>query len=166
VQVRNVHERRLRIAPSHAAFLLESLVDSPGSIWPFEAWPRMRFDRPLRPGAVGGHGPIRYVVTCYEPGQMLACRFTAPAGFVGTHWFEIRSDGYSGTLLRHTIEMKLVGRAKLSWPLIFRPMHDALLEDALAKAQRAVGEAPALVLWSAWVRILRAMLRRRGPQSL
>ena len=122
----------------------------------------MRFDRPLQPGARGGHGPIRYDVSTYEPGKHVAFRFTAPKGFIGQHWFEVLPQGKSATVLRHTLEMNLTGLALLTWPLVFRPLHDALVEDALTKAQVALGEPPTRVRWSAWVHGLRLVLTRGG----
>lgn len=122
----------------------------------------MRFDRPLQPGALGGHGPIRYFVASYEPGQRVTFQFTAPRGFLGFHWFEVLPQGESGTLLRHTIEMNVTGSALLSWLLVFRPLHDALVEDALTKAQAALDEQPNRVRWSAWVCLLRRLLAPRG----
>jgi hypothetical protein len=50
-------------------------------------------------------------------------------------------------------------------PIVFRPLHDALVEDCLDRAAQAVGEAPELRPWSLWVRILRRafrLLTRRG----
>jgi hypothetical protein len=94
----------------------------------------MRLDKPLGLGATGGHGPIRYSVVAYEPGKKVTFEFISPRGFVGKHWFEVLGHGASGTMLRHTIEMSLVGSARLSWPVAIRPLHDALVEDALTKA--------------------------------
>ena len=161
VHVLNIHERTLRASPLQAAGLLDGLSSPQDALWPSEAWPRMRFDRPLQPGALGGHGPIRYAVASYEHGRRICFRFTAPQGFIGQHWFEVLPQGESGTVLRHTIDMTLKGSALLSWPLVFRPLHDALVEDALAKAQAALGEQPDHVRWSAWVRLLRRVLTRR-----
>ncbi|MBK7661908.1 MAG: SRPBCC family protein [Betaproteobacteria bacterium] len=160
MHVRNIHQRSLRASPREAAFLLDGLSSAEDPLWPSESWPRMRLDRPLGPGAAGGHGPIRYTVAAYEPGRKISFRFTAPRGFDGAHWFEVSPEGETGTLLRHTIEMNIAGPALVTWPLVFRPLHDALVEDALAKAQAALGEDPTRVPWSAWVRLLRRALRR------
>jgi hypothetical protein len=40
-----------------------------------------------------------------------------------------------------------------------------LLQDALTKAQLALGEQPTPVRWSAWVRLLRRLLIRRGRHA-
>jgi hypothetical protein len=63
--------------------------------------------------------------------------------------------GANSTLLRHTIDMKVGGPALLSWPLVIRPLHDALREDALALAQASLGLAPVVRPWSPWVKFLR-----------
>jgi len=48
--------------------LLGSLASEQDRLWPSQAWPAMRLNRPLAVGAAGGHGPVRYVVTGYEVG--------------------------------------------------------------------------------------------------
>ncbi len=162
MRVLNVHERRFRASPERAARLLDSLSSRQDALWPTKHWPRMRLDKPLGLGATGGHGPIRYSVVAYEPGKKVTFEFISPQGFVGTHWFEVISDGSSETVLRHTIDMSLVGSALLSWPIAIRPLHDALVEDALTNAQVALGEQPTPVRWSPWVRLLRRLVGRRG----
>lgn len=167
MRVLNVHQRRFQSSPEQAARLLDFLSSPNDVLWPSKHWPRMRFDRPLGVGATGGHGPIRYVVVAYEPGQKVTFEFQSPKGFVGKHWFEVLSDGPSGSILRHTIDMSLAGAALLLWPLAIRPLHDALVEDALTNAQAALGEPQTPVPWSAWVRLLRAAARgqKRGPSD-
>jgi hypothetical protein len=162
VRVLNVHERRFRCSPDKAARLLDSLSSPADALWPSQQWPRMRLDKPLGLGSTGGHGPIRYSVVEYEPGKKINFEFISPRGFVGKHWFEVLSQGATGTVLRHTIEMSLVGSARLSWPLVVRPLHDALVEDALTNAQIALGEQPTPQPWSPWVRPLRRVVGRRG----
>jgi hypothetical protein len=115
----------------------------------------MRFDRPLEVGARGGHGPIRYRIETYEPGRAVRFRFEGPTGFEGTHGFSVEETG-DETNLRHSLAMEARGWARLSWPLVFRPLHDALMEDALTKAERRTGSAdPEVVPWSRYVRFLR-----------
>lgn len=57
--------------------------------------------------------------------------------------------------LKHTLKMDTHGLAIVSWPLIFRPMHDALIEDSLATGQVSLGLIPQVRAWSLWVRIFR-----------
>jgi hypothetical protein len=115
----------------------------------------------LQPGSRGGHGPIRYFVASYRPGQGVRFTFTAPAGFAGFHEFEIEELAADTTLLRHTVRMETTGAAVLTWPLVFGPLHDALVEDGLDKAARALGLVPEAKGWSCRVRFLRRMLGRR-----
>ncbi|HYH18869.1 MAG TPA: hypothetical protein VD995_09665 [Azospirillum sp.] len=122
----------------------------------------MRFEKPLAVGAKGGHGPVRYTIQRYDPGRSIVFRFSAPTGFVGTHGFSVESADGGGVRLVHTLDMVAVGPARLSWPLVFRPLHDALLEDALDKAECSVGGQPAGARWSLYVRALRRLLRRRS----
>lgn len=157
MRVLNIHERRFRSSPQQAGRLLDSLTSPHDVLWPSKHWPRMRLDKPLGVGATGGHGPIRYSVVDYEPGRKVTFEFLSPRGFVGRHWFEVLGDGQSGATLRHTIDMSLVGFALLSWPIAIRPLHDALVEDALTNAQVALGEPPTPVPWSPWVRLLRRL---------
>jgi hypothetical protein len=164
MRVLNVHERSFRCNPDQAAALLDALSSPKDTLWPSQHWPRMRLDAPLGLGATGGHGPIRYSVVAYEPGKKVAFEFMAPRGFIGKHWFEVLDHGASGAVLRHTIKMSLVGSALLTWPLVFRPLHDALVQDALTNAQVALGEQPTPLTWSPWVRLLRRLVsRRRQP---
>jgi len=86
----------------------------------------------------------------------------APDGFHGFHGLEVISAGAQGTTLRHVLEMNAQGRAMLTWPAVFRPLHDALVEDCLDNAAFALGEATRSRPWSLWIRILRAAFRRWG----
>jgi hypothetical protein len=127
----------------------------------------MTLDRPLSVGAVGGHGPVRYTVEAYEQEQSVRFRFTAPRGFIGTHGFEVESLGEGTTRLRHVLEMKTSGWATVTWPLVFRPLHDALIEDSFDRAERSLGLEPHPARWSPWVRLLRWVFSggKARPQS-
>ena len=124
----------------------------------------------LRPelavGATGGHGPIRYVVQDYTRGKKVKFRFTGPAGFRGWHCLEVEEISAQSARLAHRIEMDTTGTAVILWPLVFKPLHDALVEDALSKAQSSLGEAPQRNNWSFRVKALRWLMsslsRRRN----
>jgi len=121
----------------------------------------MRFDRPLAIGASGGHGPIRYVVEAYEPGRSITFRFTGPRGFDGTHAFYTHLDG-GAVHLEHVLEMHARGRAIPGWTFVFRPLHDALIEDALDRAElAATGAIRSPAQWPLTVHLLRSVFKRR-----
>jgi len=149
MKARNVHERVLNAGPDRVGALIDGLAQPGDALWPEDRWPPMRFDRPLGVGAVGGHGAIRYTVEAYEPGRYIRFGFTAPPGFHGTHSFETGAVGPGRTRLRHVLAMRTTGPAFITWPLVFRPLHDALLEDALDRAERSIGTTPRESRWSA-----------------
>lgn len=141
--VLNIHERTYGAAPSEVAALVATLASEDDRLWPRESWPPMRFDRGLVPGARGGHGPVRYRVERADPAQEVLFRFTGPSGFEGWHAFSITSSAAARTTLRHEMRLHPRGWARLTWPLFFRPLHDALLEEAFDKAARELGSPPA-----------------------
>ena len=49
----NIHERAYEAPVSEVAALLATLASKDDRLWPYECWPRMRFDRGLVPGASG-----------------------------------------------------------------------------------------------------------------
>lgn len=116
----------------------------------------MHVEGGLRVGARGRHGPVQYTVEEYVPSTRVRFRFSKPAGFVGTHTFEVFPEA-DGCRLEHRVEIVPAGISRLGWPLIFGPLHDALAEDAVDNAVRALGETRKTNEWSAWVRLLRSL---------
>lgn len=160
--VLNIHTRELHTSRDAVGALLDSLASNQDLLWPHDRWPAMRLDRPLQIGAVGGHGPIRYRVEWYEPGRAVLFRFTGPRGFHGAHGFEIKDSAPGMVHLEHRLSMRLSGVALFSWPLMFRWLHDALIEDALDRAEAAVTSRPLQERrWSLWVRFLRRVASRK-----
>ena len=76
------------------------------------------------------------------PGESIKFRFTGPKGFDGFHGYEWVKTLEDTIVLRHTLEMTTRGLAVLSWPVVYRPLHDALIEDSLATAEASLGKAP------------------------
>lgn len=155
VKVLNIHERELSAPSEQAGALIDTLASRQDVLWPSRNWPRMEFDRPLQVGAVGGHGPIRYFVEAYAPGRSVSFRFTGPMGFDGRHGYEVVGVAARRCVLRHTLDMRAHGPARVTWPAFYRPLHDALLEDSMAQAQASLGQTPLIRKWSLWVRLLR-----------
>jgi len=165
VNIINIHERELEADFEQAAKLIDSLSSEDDLLWPKQCWPRMKFDGPLSVGAEGGHGPIGYCVEAYQPGQSIKFSFTRPKGFNGFHEFDVVKSAPRSVVLRHTIKMELAGTARLTWSLVIRPLHDALLEDALSTAQASLGLAPQMRPWSPWVKIIRWIMSAGKAQK-
>jgi len=165
LKVLNIHERELSSPLARAGALIDSLSSRGDALWPGHCWPRMVLDRPLSVGAAGGHGPVRYFVEAYTPGKSIRFRFTAPKGFDGYHEFDVRDSGPQNCVLRHTLEMTARGPAVFSWPIAFRYLHDAALEDSLALAQASLGLPPQVRKWSAWVKLLRWVVSKGKMQA-
>jgi hypothetical protein len=165
VKVINVHERKVNASAVEVGTLIDSLASDDDMLWPAYAWPRMEFDRPLAVGATGGHGPIRYVVEAYHPGQSVRFRFLGPRGFDGFHGYEVLPTHDNHIVLRHILEMQTHGLAVITWPVAFRPMHDALIEDSLAHAEAALGLLPTVCPWSTWVKLLRWIIGGRKARK-
>jgi len=164
MKVVNIHECEFKCTPGQVGVLIDSLASKEDALWPVHSWPRMKFDRPLQVGAAGGHGPIRYFVEEYNPGRSIRFRFTGPRGFDGFHGYEIVDTHRQSVVLRETLKMRVHGPALFSWPFIFRPLHDALIEDSLATARVSLGQKPRMRPWTPWVRFLRwAMSGAKAP---
>ncbi|GAA0672967.1 hypothetical protein GCM10010193_26990 [Kitasatospora atroaurantiaca] len=158
--VLNIHERVLPATEDEVGALLDSLASEDDVLWPVPDWPPMRLDGGLAAGSAGGHGPVRYTVAAYVPGRWVRFAFTGPRGFHGFHEYSVHATDGGGTTLRHTLAMKARGPARLTWPLAFRRLHDACLEDSLDRAERAVtGTVRRPARWSPYVRLLRSSIR-------
>lgn len=155
MEVHNIHECEIEADPVQVGALIDSLASKEDRLWPNQMWPRMEFEHSLGVGAKGGHGPIRYIVEEYTPSESIKFRFIGPKGFDGFHGYEIVAGSNMATVLRHTVKMNTRGSAILSWALIYRPMHDALIEDSLTTAQVSLELSPTVRAWSVWVKVLR-----------
>ncbi|MFF4409283.1 SRPBCC family protein [Streptomyces sp. NPDC001262] len=156
MSVFNVHERVLAASTSQVGALIDTLGSRDDLLWPRHGWPPMTFDQPLSPGAKGGHGPVRYTVTTYIPSTWARFTFRAPHGFDGFHEFTVLPLDKERTVLRHTLAMDARGTARLTWPVAWRPLHDACLEDSLDRAELAcTGTVKRPARWSPYVRLLR-----------
>jgi len=167
VKVTNSHSRFYPVAKTVIGDLLDTLASNEDRLWPRRMWPAMKFDRPLSVGANGGHTPIRYFVEKYEAGKLVQFRFTVPRGFNGVHRLEVLPKGTNKTELRHTIEMNTEGASVLSWPILVRPLHNALVEDALTLVEKNLGLTKHVKGWSVYVRVLRWIVSggKSGRQS-
>lgn len=154
--MRNVHERRVA-APAEEVGALLALAGGPDDVlWPARDWMPMTLDGPVAVGASGGHADIRYRVSAFEPGRRIEFTFVPPTRLTGWHALEVEALPDGATLLRHVLVAQPRGSYRLLLPLVVRWIHDAVIEDLLDRAERAVGSAPAEpARWSLWVRLLR-----------
>ena len=139
--------------------LLDSLSSKDDKIWPYEIWTSMKFREGLKEGSKGGHGPIRYTIEKYIPGEFIQFKFDKPEGFNGIHRFEINELKNGKVELKHTIEMQVVGIGVLNWFFIIKPLHNALLCDALNKVKTHFKSNISKIEWTIWVKILREVLK-------
>jgi hypothetical protein len=128
----------------------------------------MRFDRPgITEGAVGGHGPVGYVVKHNEPGRSVTFEFTdRPRGLRGHHQFVVQELGSDVCVLWHITDATLSSPTRWTWPIFCGPLHNALIEDALACAQSAFESDVRMPTWSWYVRLLRLAVRLAGVGRL
>jgi hypothetical protein len=160
-RVQNVHERALDGSPAVVGALVESLSSPGDRLWPKQRWPAMRLDHGLALGSDGGHGPVRYAVDRHDPGKLVAFAFTPAFPIAGEHRCEVLPAVDGRTLLRHTLEGRPQSWLRIGWPLCFRWLHDALIEDAFDRAEAQIANAE----WRprplpAHVRLLRSIAGR------
>jgi hypothetical protein len=159
--IENVHERVLAAPAAAVGELVESLASRDDRLWPTRRWPAMRLDRGLEVGSDGGHGPVRYRVARHEPGRLVAFAFTPRFPIDGDHRLDVLpGPNADTTLLRHTLTGRPRSWLRIGWPLCFRWLHDALIEDALDRAEAELSDVewrPGPFRW--YVRLLRRLAR-------
>lgn len=164
MKVKNIHERVVRTSPERAFAIFESLATPQDKLWPRRGWPALRLDAPKEQLGRGGHGPIRYRVTEHRPGERTTFEFENAAlsrGLNGIHYFELERHGDEEFVARHVIEARLGWPAIIFWPVLIRPMHDALVEDALDNFEREATQTLARAYrYTPYVRLLRSALGR------
>ena len=130
-------------------------LSSPGDpLWP-DTFPPMRFDRPLGPGATGGHDSVLYSVESWTPGERVVFRFDPAIGLIGTHMLEVLpSHDANHCILRHTISAVARGSMRLQWPLAIRWLHDECLRDLLDRAETTLTGELVTHRRTAWVALM------------
>lgn len=169
MRVYNVHQRPIAAPATVVGPLIDTLAGESDRLWPHEAWPAMRFDRPGLTVGDGGHGPVGYFVEHHEPGRSVRFRFTGrPPGLWGTHQFVVQESGADSCVLWHLTEVDARGSMRLTWFMFWRFLHDALIEDALVKAAREVlpRDTHGAPRWNPYVRGLRWAYARASRNRL
>jgi hypothetical protein len=163
MRIHNVHERTIEAPAEVVGALLDDVGGDHDRLWPSPAWLPMRLDRPVQVGAAGGHGPIRYRVVAHDPGRGVRFAFDPQVGIDGYHELTVEAAGPGRCVMRHVLHGRLRGRMRVLMPLVVRWLHDAVLEDLLDNAERAVGTGPDRpARWSPWVRLWRRLEHPRG----
>lgn len=156
--MQNIQHRVIKAPADALGVLLDRFASPDDLLWPSPAWFPVILDSGLALGSHGGHGPIRYHVSSYEPGRRVRFEFEPGMGLDGYHELAITEEGPDRCRLTHTISAGLSGRMVLLWPLVIRWLHEALLQDLLDNAEVAVTGrlARPRARWSWWVRLLRS----------
>ena len=165
MKVLNIHKRIINQPKNKVVDLLSTLSTDNDKIWPKEKWPAMKFTGGIKIGAKGGHGPIRYSVEKYNPNEIIQFRFSNPIGFDGIHKFEVKELDEEKTEIKHTIDMNTFGRATLSWVLVIRTLHNALIEDGFDKLENNFSQNKKSAEWNFWVRFLRIQIEKRSKKT-
>ena len=156
--IRNVHERVINAPLEPLGVLLDGLGQKGDRLWPSRYWPPMVLDRPLAPGADGGHGPIRYHVSEYEPGRRVRFTFCPRTGIVGAHELSLDAVDEKRTRIRHVLIGRTSGTMRGKFPVMVGPLHDAVVEDLFDNAEReTTGTVVRPAKWSPRVRVLRRL---------
>jgi hypothetical protein len=162
VRVKITHARTIDATQEEVGRLVAALGGERDVLWPNDLWPgtELEFDRPLGPGARGGHGAVRYTVEAYEPDRFVVFRFEPGSGLDGFHRFDIEPLACGRTRLRHTLGTRLEGAVRLTRPLLER-MHDTLIRQTLDNAQLvAGGQVYRPTRMALWMRAMNAVEAR------
>lgn len=162
--VTNLHQRIVHASPQACWGLIERLGTRHDSLWPHHRWSPIQLEGPLEVGTLGGHGPLRYHVEAIEPHRFVRFRFSCPRGATGLHSFELEPIDEERTLLRHRLHMNSSLPALASWYGGLKLLHDALMEDTMDCAQRAL--EPWTTLPERPLPLHIRALRRFGPNRL
>lgn len=159
MRIKNVHERKVSAPFQKIGKMIDTVSSEADQVWPHENWPRMELNQPLGIDASGGHGPIQYKVTAYEPGRHI--RFAFMKHFDGYHEIVLESLDDNCCLLRHNLIASVQGMNVPKWWFVIRPLHNALVEDLFDKVERNVNCTPRPRSWGFWATWLHRLLRRR-----
>jgi hypothetical protein len=162
MRVQSIHSRDLHASPQELGRLVASLGSERDLLWPNDKWPgtQIEFDRPLGPGARGGHGVIRYSVEAYESDRLVVFRFEPGTGLDGTHRFDIEPVADDRTRLTHSLDVRLEGAVRLARPLLSRT-HDTIVRQLLDNAELATaGRVASPTRMPLWMRAMNAVEAR------
>lgn len=160
MKVINIHKRQINQPKDELAKLLKTLATDNDMMLATDKWSPMKLDSGLQVGSKGGHGPIKYFVTDYQPDNSITFQFDLK-GFDGFHKFEFLETEPNITQLTHIIDLTTSGTATLKWALAIRWLHDAYIEDAFDKVENHFTKVKKSSDWSWWVKTLRTIMKPR-----
>ena len=165
MKVINIHKRILNQPKDRISELLGTLATENDEILATDKWSAMKLNEGLKEGSIGGHGPIRYTVKKYIPGEFIQFEFTKPKGFNGSHRFEVIELENDKTEIKHTIEMNATGTGILFWTIAIRWLHDAFIEDSFDKVENHFLTEKTKTKWTIWVKVLRRILKPKKAHN-
>ncbi|MFM6672720.1 MAG: hypothetical protein ACKPJO_21715, partial [Dolichospermum sp.] len=75
MKVINIHKRVIDEPISKIGELLNTLSTENDMMLATDKWPPMKLDKGLQIGSKGGHGPIKYFITEYNPQKSVTFQF-------------------------------------------------------------------------------------------
>jgi hypothetical protein len=128
MKIRNRYERTVAAPPERIAALIADF----DRVWPAEIAPAPR----LQGHRLYDAGPMLWE-EFDRPGAARAFRVVRPDGLQAEHWFELEPvEG--GTVLRHTVEGRAVGKYEAIWREQIEPLHGLILEALLDNVEAAL----------------------------
>jgi hypothetical protein len=129
MKIRNLHERTVGAPPGRIAPLIADF----GCIWPTQiaSAPRRQDDGTYKAGLMTWEEFDR-------PGATRAFRVVEPGEIQLEHWFELEPAA-GATLVRHTVEGRVLGQYEAIWRERIQPGHDAVLEALFDNLEAAAG---------------------------
>lgn len=158
MKVINIHNREINQPKEELVKLFKTLGTENDLMLATDKWPPLKLDNGLQVGSKGGHGPIRYFVTDYQPDNSITFQFSL-TGFNGFHKYTIIEIEPNKSQMRHTIDMSTSGWATVKWTLAIRWLHDAYIEDAFDKVENYFFLDKKKSEWSIWVKFLRRIMK-------
>ena len=158
MKIINFHKREIQQSKAELVKLFNTFATDNDMMLATDKWSPMKLDKGLQVGSKGGHGPIKYFVTEYQPEKSITFQFDL-TGFNGFHRFDITELESNKTELSHIIDMTTTGSATLKWALAIRWLHDAYIEDAFDKVENHFTKDKKSSKWNLWVRALRKIMK-------
>ena len=154
--ISNVHVREIAAPAEAVGEILATLGSADDRLWATDLWVAtpVVLDHPLRVGANGGHGSIRYSVVEYEDSRRIVFEFSPDGGLSGRHGFELEALAPDRCRLRHFLEAETSRWMRPIVPILIA-YHDAMVETAFDRAElEATGSLQRRTHIPRWLRVV------------